>query len=167
MWRQQQPSVPMESSPVRGSSESTETVVTEPVPARPRVQAVAADQSSLSRGIVLEGEVSGTGALFLDGVLHGSVCLPGDRVTIGPNGRVEGKSGRVCIQAREAVVFGKVSGDIDAHERVEIRASGSVVGDIHAARISIEDGAYVQGAIDVRKSNAIATGEATSTLSHA
>ena len=53
--------------------------------------------------------------------------------------------------AREVVVLGKVRGNINASDRVDIRSEGSLTGDVAAARISIEDGAYFKGGIDIRK----------------
>jgi cytoskeletal protein CcmA (bactofilin family) len=55
------------------------------------------------------------------------------------------------ISAREIVVLGKVRGNLTASDRVDIRSDGSLTGDVVAARISIEDGAFFKGGIDIRK----------------
>ncbi|MGA2459278.1 MAG: polymer-forming cytoskeletal protein, partial [Terriglobales bacterium] len=55
------------------------------------------------------------------------------------------------INAREIVVLGKVRGNLTASDRVDIRSDGSLTGDVVAARISIEDGAFFKGGIDIRK----------------
>ena len=52
------------------------------------------------------------------------------------------------------VVLGKVKGNVSATDRVDIRAEGSLNGDVAAARISIEDGAFFKGGIDIRKPDA-------------
>jgi cytoskeletal protein CcmA (bactofilin family) len=70
-------------------------------------------------------------------------------VTIGRNGQVAAN-----ISAREIVVLGKVRGNVSATDRVDIRAEGSLSGDVAAARISIEDGAFFKGGIDIRKPDA-------------
>jgi cytoskeletal protein CcmA (bactofilin family) len=64
-----------------------------------------------------------------------------------------GRNGQVAasITAREIVILGKVQGNISATDRVEIRAEGSLTGDVTAARISIEDGAFFKGGIDIKK----------------
>jgi len=49
------------------------------------------------------------------------------------------------------VVLGKVRGNINASDRVDIRSEGSLTGDVIAQRISIEDGAFFKGGIDIRK----------------
>jgi cytoskeletal protein CcmA (bactofilin family) len=65
---------------------------------------------------------------------------------VGRNGQVSAN-----ITAREIVVLGKVRGNVSATDRVDIRAEGSLNGDVAAARISIEDGAFFKGGIDIRK----------------
>jgi cytoskeletal protein CcmA (bactofilin family) len=131
-----------------------------PVPANPapdpasRTRAAAADQAVISKGLVIKGEITGTEPLFVDGKVEGSINIPGERVSIGQNGRVtSGMSAGInsCIVAREIVVMGDVTGNISASDRVEIRAQGALKGDISTARISIEDGAYFRGGIDIRK----------------
>jgi cytoskeletal protein CcmA (bactofilin family) len=64
-----------------------------------------------------------------------------------------GRNGQVAanISAREVVVLGKVRGNINASDRVDIRSEGSLTGDVIAQRISIEDGAFFKGGIDIRK----------------
>ena len=76
----------------------------------------------------------------------GAINLPGNRVTIGRNGQVAAN-----ITSREIVVLGKVRGNIIATDRVDIRSEGALTGDVTAARISIEDGAFFKGGIDIRK----------------
>ena len=81
--------------------------------------------------------------------MEGSINLPGSRVTVGRNGQVAAN-----ITAREIVVLGKIRGNVSASDRVDIRAEGSLNGDVTVARISIEDGAYFKGGIDIRKPEA-------------
>jgi cytoskeletal protein CcmA (bactofilin family) len=84
--------------------------------------------------------------LYIDGRVEGSINLAGNRVTVGRNGVVAAN-----INAREIVVLGKVRGNLTASDRVDIRSDGSLTGDVVAARISIEDGAFFKGGIDIRK----------------
>jgi cytoskeletal protein CcmA (bactofilin family) len=84
--------------------------------------------------------------LYIDGKVEGAINLPGNRVTVGRNGQVSAN-----ISAREVVVLGKVRGNINASDRVDIRSEGSLTGDVIAQRISIEDGAFFKGGIDIRK----------------
>jgi cytoskeletal protein CcmA (bactofilin family) len=105
-----------------------------------------ADQATIGKGLFIKGEISGSESLYIDGKIEGSVNLPGNRVTVGRNGQVA-----ASITAREIVVLGKVRGNVTATDRVDIRAEGSLSGDVAAARISIEDGAFFKGGIDIRK----------------
>ena len=116
-----------------------------PEPARPAPVSTG-EQATVGKGLFIKGEITGSESLFVDGKVEGSINLPGNRVTIGRNGQVAAN-----ITAREIVVLGKVRGNVTATDRVDIRAEGSLAGDVSAARISIEDGAYFKGGIDIRK----------------
>jgi cytoskeletal protein CcmA (bactofilin family) len=83
------------------------------------------DQATIGRTLVIKGEISGSEALYIDGRIEGKITMPESRVTIGRNGTVD-----ASIQARELVVMGKVNGNIECSDRVDIRAEGSVNGDI-------------------------------------
>ena len=104
------------------------------------------EQACIGKGLVVHGEITGSESLFIDGKVEGSVNLPGSRVTVGLNGMVE-----ASISAREIVVMGKIRGNVSATDRVDIRAEGALTGDVTAARVSIEDGAFFKGGIDIRK----------------
>ena len=111
------------------------------------------DQATIGKGLLIKGEISGSESLYIDGKVEGSINLPGNRVTVGRNGQVA-----ASINAREIVVLGKVRGNVTATDRVDIRVEGSLSGDVSAARISIEDGAYFKGGIDIRKPEAKSVG---------
>jgi cytoskeletal protein CcmA (bactofilin family) len=120
-------------------------------PARPVVAGTAApsstgEQATIGKSLIIKGELSGSESLFIDGKVEGTINLPGNRVTVGRNGQVAAN-----ILAREIVVLGKVRGNCQASDRVDIRSEGSLTGDVIAARISIEDGAFFKGGIDIRK----------------
>ncbi len=116
------------------------------------------DQATIGKSLVIKGEVTGSESLFIDGRVEGSINLPGNRVTVGRNGVVSAN-----IAAREIVVLGKVRGNVQASDRVDIRNEGSLTGDLIAQRISIEDGAYFKGGIDIRKPGAKEEGTGTGT----
>ncbi|MBA3913156.1 MAG: polymer-forming cytoskeletal protein [Acidobacteriales bacterium] len=111
------------------------------------VAATAVDQATIGKSLVIKGEVTGSESLYIDGRVEGSINLAGNRVTVGRNGVVAAN-----ITAREIVVLCKVRGNLTASDRVDIRSDGSLTGDVIAARISIEDGAFFKGGIDIRKS---------------
>jgi cytoskeletal protein CcmA (bactofilin family) len=117
-----------------------------PVEAPSRPQPVTGEQATISKGLFIKGDITGSESLYIDGKVEGSVNLPGNRVTIGRNGQVAAN-----IVAREIVVLGKIRGNVSASDRVDIRAEGSLNGDVAAARISIEDGAFFKGGIDIKK----------------
>jgi cytoskeletal protein CcmA (bactofilin family) len=111
--------------------------------------ATGSEQATIGKSLVIKGEVTGSESLYIDGTVEGSIHLPGNRVTVGRNGVIAAN-----ITAREAVILGKVRGNVSATDRVDIRSEGSLTGDVVAQRISIEDGAFFKGGIDIRKPNA-------------
>ncbi len=116
-------------------------------PARPAPSSSGGgEQATIGKGLFIKGEISGSESLFVDGKVEGAITLPGNRVTVGRNGQVAAN-----ITAREIVVLGKVKGNVTATDRVDIRAEGALNGDVAAARISIEDGAFFKGGIDIRR----------------
>jgi cytoskeletal protein CcmA (bactofilin family) len=124
----------------------TVPAVGEPAAPRPVATTSTSDQATIGKSLVIKGEVTGSESLYIDGRVEGSINLSGNRVTVGRNGVVSAN-----INAREIVVLGKVRGNLTASDRVDIRSDGSLTGDVVAARISIEDGAFFEGGIDIRK----------------
>jgi cytoskeletal protein CcmA (bactofilin family) len=102
------------------------------------------DQATIGRTLSIKGEVTGSEPLYIDGRIEGKIIMPESRVTIGRNGKVD-----ASIQAKEVVIMGKVNGNIDCGDRLDIRAEGSVSGDISCVRLTVEDGAALKGAIQV------------------
>jgi len=103
------------------------------------------EQATIGRNLRIKGEISGSEALYIDGSIEGKITMPESRVTIGRNGKVD-----ASITAREVVIMGKVTGNIECSDRVDIRSEGSLVGDVSTSRISVEDGALLKGGIQVR-----------------
>lgn len=146
MWKPNQPEPPVSNptpEPVRPAPPSSS------LESASRAGMTAGDQATISKGLFIKGEISGSESLFIDGKVEGSILLNGNRLTVGRNGHVA-----ASITAREVVVLGKVRGNVTASDRVDIRAEGALTGDVAAARISIEDGAFFKGGIDIRKPDA-------------
>lgn len=135
------PSVPTQ-SPAAYEQPSTRT-------ATPQAPTATGEQATIGKSLMIKGEVTGSESLYIDGRIEGTINLPGNRVTVGRNGQVAAN-----ISAREVVVLGKVRGNCQASDRIDIRSEGSLTGDVIAARISIEDGAFFKGGIDIRKPGA-------------
>jgi len=133
--------------PSTTGSPTNPTAAAPPRPAETvRETARSSEIATIGKSVVVKGELSGSEDLVVDGEVEGSIALRGQSLTIGPNGRV-----RANIEARNVIVHGRVDGDIHASERVELRKSASLSGDITTARISIEDGAFFKGTIDIQK----------------
>jgi cytoskeletal protein CcmA (bactofilin family) len=166
MWKPNQPGTttppaPEPQRPVTPPSTSFDSgPATSPRPAGPTSPAPASgEQATIGKSLIVKGELSGSESLYIDGKVEGAINLPGNRVTVGRNGQVAAN-----IMAREIVVLGKVRGNCQASDRVDIRSEGSLTGDVIAARISIEDGAFFKGGIDIRKPGAEPKGGTAATV---
>lgn len=106
----------------------------------------AMEQATLGATMVVKGELSGSQAFFVDGRVEGSIRFPNHRVTVGRGAVVEAK-----IEAKEVIIMGTVTGNIDCGDRVDIRSEAVLTGDVVTQRISIDEGALVKGSVEVRK----------------
>ena len=102
------------------------------------------EQATIGRTVVIKGEVSGSESLYIDGRIEGSITFKDHRVTVGRNGVVQAN-----ISAREVVIMGKVTGNVECSDRVDIRSEGTLNGDVVSARISVEDGALLRGSVQL------------------
>jgi cytoskeletal protein CcmA (bactofilin family) len=103
------------------------------------------DQANIGRSLVIKGEVTGAESIFIDGRVEGTINFPGNRVTIGRNGNVAAN-----INSKELVIMGKVQGNVECADRLDIRSEGQLMGDVVTHRISVEEGAILKGGVEVR-----------------
>jgi len=86
----------------------------------------------------IAGKVSVKGTIRIDGTVEGDVQA--DWVVVGETGKILGN-----IRARGMVVGGSVEGNIEATETVELREKATMVGEIHAPKLAISEGAVFDG----------------------
>jgi len=114
--------------------------------------------ATIGKAVKVVGQIFTKEDLYVDGDVEGTIESQDNKVTVGPNGRVQ-----AGIKAREVVILGQVKGNVEAADKVDIRKDARLEGDIVSARISIEDGALFKGSIDIRKIEIKATGGPTIT----
>lgn len=107
-----------------------------------RAQAAA----HIGKSVLVKGELSGSEDLYLDGEVEGTIELHNHTLVVGPNGRV-----RANISAREVIIHGRAEGNINGTERVELKKSCVLTGDITTQRIVVEDGAFFKGSVDLHR----------------
>ncbi len=105
--------------------------------------------ATIGKSVQIRGEVKGSEDLLVDGVVEGTITLTESRLTIGPNAKVKAN-----VAARDVVVVGSLDGDVQATGRVELRSGANLVGDIRAARLSIEENAIFSGKVDLAQPGA-------------
>jgi cytoskeletal protein CcmA (bactofilin family) len=99
----------------------------------------------IGKSVTIKGELSGNEDLYMDGDIEGTITLPDHGLTIGPNAHV-----LADIRVRDVTVFGKVTGNMHATGRVDLRHSSVVNGDIFGGRLSIEENAMVKGRVELK-----------------
>jgi cytoskeletal protein CcmA (bactofilin family) len=104
------------------------------------------EMTFIGKSVLIKGELSCSEDLYIDGEVEGTVDPKGNRLTIGPNGRVKAN-----VNACAVVVQGKLEGSIQASDRVDLKQSAVVTGDIATQRISIDEGAYFKGGVNIKK----------------
>jgi cytoskeletal protein CcmA (bactofilin family) len=98
----------------------------------------------LGKSVVIKGQLSASEDLTLDGQMEGSVALPDHTLTIGPAANI-----KASISAKAVVIMGAVTGNVTAGDKVEIRATGSVTGDLAAPRLVVAEGGRIRGKVEI------------------
>ena len=114
-------------------------------PAPSTVKSGPKQTATIGPSMTIKGEIRAREELLVDGEVEGSLESQA-LLTVGPNGKV-----RANIKAREVVIYGSVRGNVEVTEKIAIREQGSLIGDIKSAGISIDDGAYFKGSIDIMR----------------
>ncbi len=100
--------------------------------------------ATLGASIQIKGDVTGNEDLIIEGQVEGNIDLKGHNVIIGKNGKVKAN-----IEANNIIVEGQLDGDLNGDEKVIIRETGNVHGNIISPRVTLEDGAMFKGSIEM------------------
>jgi len=100
--------------------------------------------AAIGMSIRIRGDVTGDENLIIQGEVDGTINVIGHNVTISKTGKVKAN-----IKAKQIIVEGVLSGDMIGEEKVIIRQTGNVHGNIVAPRVTLEDGALFKGSIEM------------------
>ncbi len=98
----------------------------------------------IGRSVRFEGKLISTDDLTIDGYVEGSIELGDHSLTIGPSATITAD-----LVAKNITISGAVTGNVRAKEQVDVRPTGSVVGNIVAPRLVMAEGAVITGQVDV------------------
>jgi cytoskeletal protein CcmA (bactofilin family) len=149
MWKKEdgKPQGVPEISTTPVAASSAPSISSFPARETPReVSASSGGSASISQGIKIKGEVTGSEDLFVDGQVDGKLNLTNGSLTVGPNGNV-----KADVTAREVIVRGKIEGKVSGRDRVQLLSTGQVTGEVQTARLAIEDGAMLRGKVEAGK----------------
>ncbi len=151
MWGRKPNAEPNEGTPAQPYTQSETPRRAEPAaPSRPATATAPSPRNfepasaRIGKRLRFNGEVSGSEDLQVDGDFKGKVDLKDNCLTIGPNARVEAD-----VHARAICIYGRLKGNVEAPERIELFKTGSLEGDVVTAGIVIEEGAIFRGSIDI------------------
>ncbi len=105
----------------------------------------AADPTLVGQTVRIMGRLSSQEDILVNGEIEGEIQMPAHRLTLGITGRMRGE-----VQAAEVVGLGTVEGNVDARQKVAIRASARMTGNIRTPSLSIEEGAFFKGRIETQ-----------------
>ena len=97
----------------------------------------------VSAGVKIKGQISGSSEIVIDGEVEGRVEVEA-AVVVSSNGTVNGD-----IVAKSVAVAGKVLGNVKASETFELQVSGRIEGDVKAPRVTIAEGAFFKGNVEM------------------
>jgi cytoskeletal protein CcmA (bactofilin family) len=124
--------------------ETTSAQTHSPAPSRPAMKSGSSEAAVIGKSIQIDGDVRGDEDLLIKGEVRGTVHLPNNSVTIGSEGTVHAE-----VHAKTVCVEGAVDGDLFATDRVSVRSSARVSGNIRSPRVSLDDGAHFKGSIEM------------------
>lgn len=104
----------------------------------------SAKAAVIGPGITIDGDISGTDDLLIEGQVKGNISLGSQEVTVGKTGQVNAN-----VTAKIIRIAGKLQGDLVGKEKVIISGTGNVRGNVVAPRVVLEDGAIFRGSIDM------------------
>ena len=104
------------------------------------------EKTIIGEYITIEGSISGEEHLVIEGSMKGTIDLKRHNFAIGSKGRFEGE-----IRAQKVSISGEMNGSIKAQDKIRITKEADFVGEIRAKSISVEDGAYFKGSIELER----------------
>ena len=107
-------------------------------------EATGRDTAIIGRSIHINGDLRGEEDLRIEGDVSGTIQLKNHSLTIGKEGKI-----KADVYAKVITVDGNTEGDLFASERVSIRKTARVQGNVTAPRVSLEDGAGFKGSIEM------------------
>ena len=122
----------------------TTAAVDTPRPVVSRTGNQSQGPAMIGPSIRIKGDLTGEENLVIEGQVEGTIHLEKNDLTIGSSGRIKAN-----IQAKGVIVEGQVEGDILGKEKVIIRRTGNMRGNIVAPRVTLEDGAMFKGSIEM------------------
>ena len=133
-------------TPAAGPAAAQPPSTASPQPTSPRrASALQGAASRIGKGVKFTGEIQAGEDLLIDGEVHGKISITKNFLVIGVAGKVKAR-----VNAKALALHGKLSGEVKTAERIEIKSTGALEGNLATERIIIENGGILRGNCDMR-----------------
>ena len=109
------------------------------------------EQTVITEDVEIVGTMKAASALRMDGRLNGDLICSSD-VDVGKSANIKGN-----ISVNNATIQGQISGNMNAKDRIELKAAARINGDLKAKRLTMEDGVSFVGKVEVNPSGTAGT----------
>jgi len=99
----------------------------------------------ISHGVEIKGEIVSQDSIRVDGKIEGKLHIKGDLV-VGEKGKVKGE-----VKVGSIILAGTLEGDVSADDRVEVTATGAIIGEVSCKTLAIEEGGVLEGNTKMQK----------------
>lgn len=137
--------------PAPAPSPAPSFVSQSPAPAM-RAERGGSNMANIGKSLRVKGDVEGDEDTVIEGRVEGRVSLKNHHLTVGANGEVQGE-----VSGKQVTIVGRVTGNVIASERIEVRETGQINGDVICPRLLVTEGALINGAITMKPAGAPAT----------
>ncbi len=100
--------------------------------------------ANIGKSITIKGDLTGNEDLQIEGNVEGRIDLPNNVLTVGAEGKVKAE-----VHAKAVIVVGRVTGNVTAVDRIEVESSGIVDGDVRAPKLVVQEGAVLNGSVEM------------------
>jgi len=110
-----------------------------------RIERGETTMANIGKSLRVKGDVEGDEDTVIEGRVEGRVTLKNHHLTVGANGEVQGE-----VSGKQVTIVGRVTGNVIASERIEVRETGQINGDVICPRLLVTEGALINGAITMK-----------------
>jgi len=147
MWNREEPQQSAQpNDPSKVATRPTTSTPPQPITVTP--VPIARVLAAMGASLLIKGELTGSEDILIEGRVEGKIAFPGHLVTIGAQAKISAE-----VVAKAVIIQGTLTGNVTASERFEIRAGGSMAGDLVSPKVVMAEGSEFSGRVDMRRAS--------------